>query len=70
MQTQAVQMNEIRVEAERPLIQRDATGTARFLSGDQLQQLPTRGYKDAAAQQSGVVNFSASSTASRRTRRR
>jgi outer membrane receptor protein involved in Fe transport len=57
MRTEAVQMAEIRVEAERPLLQKDATGTTRFLSSDDIQKLPTRGYRDAAAQQTGVVNF-------------
>jgi outer membrane receptor protein involved in Fe transport len=57
LQTEAVQMTEVRVEAERPLLQKDATSTARFLSGDQIARLPTRGYQEAAAQQSGVVAF-------------
>ncbi len=57
MKTEAVQMREVRVEAERPLLQRDATSTSRFLSADQLQRMPIRGYRDAAAQQTGVVAF-------------
>jgi outer membrane receptor protein involved in Fe transport len=57
MKPEAVQMAEVRVEAERPLLQKDATGTTRFLSSDDIQKLPTRGYRDAAAQQTGVVNF-------------
>ena len=55
--SEAVQMQEVRVEAERPLLQKDATGTTRFLGADEIQKLPTRGYRDAAAQQTGVVNF-------------
>jgi outer membrane receptor protein involved in Fe transport len=54
---EAVQMQEVRVEAERPLLQKDATGTTRFLSSEDIQKMPTRGYRDAAAQQTGVVNF-------------
>ncbi len=57
LSTQAVQMNEVRVDASRPLLQKDATNSARFLSADQIAQLPIRGYKDAAAQQTGVVSF-------------
>jgi outer membrane receptor protein involved in Fe transport len=57
LKTEAVQMAEVRVEAERPLLQKDATGTTRFISADDIQKLPTRGYRDAAAQQTGVVNF-------------
>ena len=57
LRTEAVQLSEVRVEAERPLLQKDATGTTRFISSDDIQKLPTRGYRDAAAQQTGVVNF-------------
>lgn len=57
MASQAIQQTPVVVEATRPLIQKDATGTTRFISGDDIQKLPTRGYRDAAAQQTGVVNF-------------
>ncbi len=57
LKTEAVQMNEVVVNAERPLLQRDATGTTRFISGADIQKLPTRGYREAVAQQAGVVNF-------------
>ncbi len=57
LKTEAVQLGEVKVEAERPLLQRDATSTARFIPGDEIQRLPTRGYKEAAAQQAGIVNF-------------
>src|SRR4030095_3483019 len=36
---------------------KDATGTTRFIGADDIQKLPTRGYRDAAANQTGVVNF-------------
>ena len=55
--SEAVQMQEVKVEATRPLLQKDATGTTRFITADDIQKMPTRGYKDAAAQQSGIVNF-------------
>ncbi len=57
LRTEAVQIGEVRVDATRPLLQKDATGTTRFLTADDIQKLPTRGYRDAAAQQTGVVNF-------------
>jgi outer membrane receptor protein involved in Fe transport len=57
LKTEAVQMNEVVVNAERPLLQKDATGTTRFISASDIQKMPTRGYRDAAAQQTGVVNF-------------
>jgi outer membrane receptor protein involved in Fe transport len=58
MAPEAVQQAPVIVESTRPLIQKDATGTARFLSKDDIQNLPTRGYRDAASLQTGVVNFS------------
>ncbi len=58
LRTEAVQMGEVVVNAERPLLQRDATGSTKFISGSDIQKLPTRGYRDAVAQQAGVVNFS------------
>lgn len=48
---------EVVIRGERPLIQKDATGSTKFLSGDDLKNQPLRGYQDAVAQQSGVVNF-------------
>jgi len=48
---------EVVIKGERPLIQKDATGSTKFLSGDDLKYQPLRGYQDAVAQQSGVVNF-------------
>ena len=57
LKTEAVQVGEVRVEAERPLLQRDATNTTRFLSGDEIARQPVRGYRDAAAQQAGIVSF-------------
>ncbi len=60
MATDAIQQEPVIVESTRPLIQKDATGTTRFLSGEDIQNLPTRGYKDAASLQSGVVSYSRS----------
>jgi len=48
----------ITVSAERPLIQPDVTATTRFITGEELQNLPTRGYQEAAYLQTGVVSFS------------
>jgi outer membrane receptor protein involved in Fe transport len=48
---------EVVIRGERPLIQKDNTGSAKFLSGDDIKYQPLRGYQDAVAQQSGVVNF-------------
>lgn len=48
---------DVEVKAERPLIQKDVTGTTKFLAGDEIRYQPLRGYQDAVAQQSGVVSF-------------
>jgi outer membrane receptor protein involved in Fe transport len=47
----------VEITAERPLIQKDVTTTTKFLSGAEIKNQPLRGYQDAVAQQSGVVNF-------------
>jgi outer membrane receptor protein involved in Fe transport len=57
LKTEAVQIGEVRVDAERPLLQRDATSTSRFIQGDEIARQPIRGYREAAAQQSGIVAF-------------
>ena len=49
------ELDEIVVEYERPLIQRDAVGATRVVSGEQLENLPIRGVAEVAALQSGVV---------------
>ena len=48
---------EVEVKAERPLIQKDVTTSTKFLSSEEMKNQPLRGYQDAVAQQSGVVNF-------------
>ncbi len=50
-------VKEVEVRAERPLIQKDVTGTTKFLSGDDIRNQPLRGYQEAVAQQAGVVSF-------------
>jgi outer membrane receptor protein involved in Fe transport len=57
LRAEAIPQAAVTVTAQRPLLQRDATGTTRVLSNQDIQKLPTRGYRDAAAQQTGVVNF-------------
>ncbi len=57
MSSEAIQQAPVLVQSSRPLIQKDATGTARFLSKEDIQNLPTRGYRDAAALQTGVESY-------------
>ena len=56
------QSEEIVVEYERPIIQRDALGTPRVVSGEDIQNLPVRGVASVAALQAGVVNNEGSGT--------
>lgn len=56
---QAVQMEEIRVVAERPLIQRDQTGSQRVITTEEFANLPLRDFREAAALQAGVVKDAA-----------
>ncbi|MEM1043572.1 MAG: TonB-dependent receptor [Bacteroidota bacterium] len=51
-----ITLDEIVVEYEQPLIQRDAIGAPRVVSGEDIQNLPIRGVQDVAAIQNGVVN--------------
>ena len=48
------------VEYERPMIQNDAIGAPRTVTGEDLQNLPVRGVASVAALQAGVVSFSGS----------
>ena len=55
------ELGEVVVEYERPLIQNDAIGAPRVISGDDIQNLPVRGVANVAALQSGVVSTAGSS---------
>jgi len=57
-QTTVTTLEPITVTAERPMIQPDMTATTRFITGEDLDNLPTRGYQEAAFLQTGVVSFS------------
>ncbi|MDZ4698210.1 MAG: TonB-dependent receptor [Rhodothermales bacterium] len=50
-----VELDEIVVEYERPLIQKDAVGVPKIVSADEIQQLPVRGPEELAKIQAGVV---------------
>jgi outer membrane receptor protein involved in Fe transport len=56
--TAVATLEPITVSAERPLIQPDMTATTRFITSEDLDHLPTRGYQEAAFLQTGVVQFS------------
>jgi outer membrane receptor protein involved in Fe transport len=46
----------VEIRAEKPLIQKDLTGTTRFIGREDIQNMPTRGYQDAASLQAGVTS--------------
>jgi outer membrane receptor protein involved in Fe transport len=46
----------VEIRAEKPLIQKDITGTTRFIGREEIQNMPTRGYQDAASLQAGVTS--------------
>ena len=50
------ELGEVTVTYERPIIQKDAIGAPRVVSGEDIQNLPIRGVADLAAIQTGVVN--------------
>ncbi len=51
-----VELDEIVVEYERPLIQKDAIGAPKVVTGEELQNLPVRGAGRVASLQGGVVS--------------
>ena len=55
-------LGEVVVEYERPIIQRDAIGTPRVVSGEDLENLPIRSVTGVTALQGGVVSTDNSST--------
>ncbi len=55
-------LQDIVVEYQRPLIQKDALGAPRVVTGEEIQNLPVRGVANVAALQSGVVNNEGSGT--------
>jgi outer membrane receptor protein involved in Fe transport len=57
-ETTVAVLEPITVTAERPIIQPDVTSTARFISAQEMENMPTRGYQEAAFLQTGVVSFS------------
>ena len=59
---EGAEADEVVVTYERPIIQRDALGTPRVVSGEDIQNLPVRGVASVAALQAGVVNNEGSGT--------
>lgn len=53
--SESVELNEVVVQAERPLIQRDQTNATSVMKGDEIRNLPLRGVEGAVSIQTGVV---------------
>ena len=51
-----IELEEVVVEYERPIIDDDAIGAPRIVTGEDIQNLPVRGVTDVAALTSGVVS--------------
>ena len=57
-----LELDEIVVEYERPLIQKDAIGVPKVVTSEDIQNLPVRGVASVAALQGGVVSSETSSS--------
>ena len=55
-------LDAIEVVYERPIIQKDAIGVPKVITGEQIQNLPVRGVTSVAALQSGIVSNEGSGT--------
>lgn len=55
MSSEAVELKEVVISAERPIIAKDQTGTVRVVSSEQIQLMPVRGIREMAATTAGVV---------------
>ncbi|MBI3872214.1 MAG: TonB-dependent receptor [candidate division Zixibacteria bacterium] len=55
LSSRTVEMGTIVVIAERPAVLRDRTASMRIVESEQIQSLPTRGYRDLVALEPGVV---------------
>ncbi|MXW84110.1 MAG: TonB-dependent receptor plug domain-containing protein [Rhodothermaceae bacterium] len=60
--TPGVELEEIVVQYERPLIQRDAVGVPKTLNAEEIETLPVRGPAEVAKIQAGVVSKEGSGT--------
>lgn len=58
LEGQAVEMNPITVTIQRPLVVQDQTSSLRIVTDQEVQNLPTRGYQDIVALQTGAVRYS------------
>ncbi len=57
MEVAVIEGEVVVIRAERPLIQQDQTASVEIVTGEEIQNLPTRGYQRVVTLQSGVVEF-------------
>jgi outer membrane receptor protein involved in Fe transport len=56
--SRAIEVGEVQVvQAERPLIIKDQTASLKLVSGDEVRNLPTRGYQNVVGLSNGVVSY-------------
>jgi outer membrane receptor protein involved in Fe transport len=55
MGSEAVELKEVIISAERPIIPKDQTGTVRVVTSEQIQLMPVRGFREMAATSAGIV---------------
>lgn len=54
--SEGIELEEIEIVYERPILEDDAIGVPRVVTGEEIQNLPVRGVADVASLQSGVVS--------------
>ncbi len=58
IESEAIQLGQaVEVVATRPLVQKDQTGSVRFASIEDIQNMPLRGYEAVTSLQAGVTDF-------------
>lgn len=55
MGSEAVELKEVVISAERPIIPKDQTGSVRVVTSEQIQLMPVRGFREMAATSAGIV---------------
>jgi len=55
--SEAVEVSDVVIVAERPLVNKNATNEVHIISAEQIQNLPLRGYANVAGLQGGVVQI-------------
>lgn len=61
--SRAIEVGEVQVvQAERPLVIKDQTASLKLVSGEEVRNLPTRGYQGVVGLSNGVVSYQSNAT--------